>query len=205
MAIADRYNLAVIEDAAQAFGAHSRGKKAGSFGIVSSFSMNPMKVYGAYGEAGAVLTDDLRFYELVKSLRYNGTINKEECHYVGLNGRLDTLQAAMLLVALKRFPERVERRRNIARFYNRALGSIVRCPQEQEGNYDIYYTYTIITDKRDELKEYLQSKGIETKIHHPILMPQQKAYQHLRKCDTPVAARLVKQILSIPNHEHMSI
>ncbi|HEX6513129.1 MAG TPA: DegT/DnrJ/EryC1/StrS family aminotransferase, partial [Chloroflexota bacterium] len=104
--IARRHGLMVVEDAAQAFTASVNGRNAGSFGRVSAFSMNPMKVFGAYGEAGAVATDDPELHEKLVSLRYNGTINREDCRYPSINGRLDTLQAAMLLVNLKRLPER---------------------------------------------------------------------------------------------------
>lgn len=203
-AISERHHLVVVEDAAQAFGGHLQGQMAGSFGRINCFSMNSMKLFCAYGEAGAIVTDDSRLYEKIVSLRYNGTINKEECHYPSLNGRLDTLQAAMLLVNFERLAERIEKRRRIADFYSQELGSLVQCPREEEDNYDVYYTYTIITDQRDSLRGFLDSRGIETGIHHPIPMPHQKAYQYLPKSDIPVTERLVNQILSIPNHQDLT-
>ena len=198
LAIAERNGLPVVEDAAQAFGARLDGQTAGSFGLINSFSMNPMKVFCAYGEAGVVVTDEEDLHKKMVSLRYNGTVDREECHYPSLNGRLDTVQAAMLLVNFKRLAERIEKRRRIASFYSRELGPLVRCPAEEDGYFNVFYTYTILTDQRDKLREFLDSKGVETKIHHPILMPDQRAYRHLPKHDIPVAERLVGEILSIP-------
>ena len=201
--IADEHGIIVVEDAAQSFGARLNGAVAGSFGFVSCFSMNPMKVFSAYGEAGAVVTGDQGLYEKLLSLRYAGTVNKEDCHYPSLNGRLDTIQAAMLLVNLKRLEDKIARRRAIAEFYSQALGETVICPREEEGYFNVYYTYTIIAERRDQLREHLASQGIETKIHHPILMPYHTAYKHLPKPQIPVGEHLVERILSIPSHENL--
>ena len=201
--VARIHNLYVVEDAAQAFGAHIKGKRAGSFGDVNAFSMNPMKVLRAYGEAGCVTTDSKDVYEKLLSLRYAGTINKEDCHYPSFNGRIDTLQAAMLIVDLKYVQEKIEKRRKIAEAYTKALKDIVMCPKEND-SYHVYYGYTIITEKRDELKEYLATCGVETKIQHPILMPYHSAYRGKYECQIPVAERIVNQILCIPNEETLS-
>lgn len=202
--IAKAHGIHVVEDAAQSFGACiNGGAMAGSFGDLGAFSMNPMKVLCAYGEAGAVVTDNEDLYQKLLSLRYAGTVNKEDCHYPSLNGRIDTIQAAMLLVSLKYLKEKTERRREIAKIYTQALKDFVICPQEDD-SYHVYYGYTIITEKRDELKDYLYSMGIETKIQHPILIPYHTAYRNLYKCNIPVAERLVRQILCIPNEETLS-
>jgi len=205
MDVADRHGLTVVEDAAQSFTGHNGGGVAGSFGRVNSFSMNPMKVFSAYGEAGAVATSDEALHEKLVSLRYAGTVNREDCHYPSLNGRLDTIQAAMLLVNLKYLDDKIARRRSIAAFYSEALGESVICPQEDPGEYHVYYTYTIIAERRDELREHLAENGIETKIHHPILMPYHTAYQHMLKPEIPVAEHMVERILSIPAHENIQM
>ena len=202
--IAKKHNIYVVEDAAQSFGAHIDGNAAGSFGDVNCFSMNPMKVLCAYGEAGAVVTNNEELYQKLLSLRYAGTINKEDCHYPSLNGRLDTIQAAMMLVSLKHIDEKIRKRREVARFYSQELKNSVGCPEFDDSGH-VYYSYTITSDQRDELKEYLDSKGIETKIQHPILMPYHTAYKDLYKCHIPVAERLVSEILCIPNDEHVSM
>ena len=202
--IAAEHGVMVIEDAAQAFGAASNGMPAGSFGQISCFSMNPMKVFAGYGEAGVVVTDYLEVAEKVQSLRYAGTVNKEDCFWPSLNSRLDTIQAAMLLVSLKHLGKRIEKRRKIAKFYNEALAGTVGCPIEDEDDYHIYYTYTILAARRDELQEYLAGQGIETKIHHRLLMPQHTGYVGKSMAKVPNAERLVKQILSIPNQEDLT-
>jgi len=203
MDFASKYKIFVVEDSAQSFGAHFNNRMSGSFGHIGCFSMNPMKVFCGYGEAGAIVTDDFEVYQRLNSLRYAGTVNKEDCHYPSLNGRIDTIQAAMLLVNLRYLKENINRRREIARIYTESLKDVVVCPKEEDGYYHTYYTYTIISEKRNELKDYLARKGIETKIHHPILMPYHRAYRHLPKFNIPVAEKLVNQILSIPNHEKL--
>ena len=202
--ITARHDVALVEDAAQAFGARLHDRPAGAFGKVSCFSMNPMKVFCGYGEAGAIVTDDADVAERVRSLRYAGTVEREDCHWPSLNGRTDTIQAAMLLVSLEYLPEVIERRRRIAQFYSNALAQMVTCPTEKAGEYHIHYTYTILAQRRDQLKQCLAEQGIETKIHHPLLMPDHSAYRGRFKADIPVARRLVGRILSIPNQHDLS-
>ena len=201
--IALKHGIALVEDAAQAFGATRNKAPAGSFGTIACFSMNPMKVLSAYGEAGVAVTDDEALYKKLVSLRYAGTINKEDCHYPSLNGRLDTLQAAMMLVNLKYLNAIIKRQREIAKQYTQELDNLLTCPTD-DGEDHVYYSYTVITDKRDELKEYLSLNNVETKIQHPILMPYHTAYKNKFKCHIPVAERLIKQILCIPNATHLS-
>jgi len=198
--LAEKHRLYLIEDAAQAYGATYNDKIAGSFGVVSCFSMNPMKVLCAYGEAGAVVTDDEDLYGKLLSLRYAGTINKEDCHFPSLNGRLDTVQAAMMLVNMKYVEEKIRKRRVIAAIYTEHLQDVVTCPAD-EGH--VYYSYTIVTEKRDELIKHLAANWVETKIQHPILMPYHTAYNGKFPCDIPVAERLVKQIVCLPNQEDL--
>lgn len=203
MQLAKEHGLLVVEDAAQAFNALHYGRKAGSFGIVSCFSMNPMKCFAACGEAGMVVTDSEDLYNRLIALRYNGTVNREECIEVSLNGRLDTLQAAILLRRLAGVDHIIQKRRMIASWYDEQLAGIVEIPEEAEGEEDVYYTYTIRADRRDELKEFLEGKGIETKIQHPYLMPEQAAYRGWTRGEFSNAQRLVKRILCIPANEKL--
>ncbi len=167
--------------------------------------MNPMKVLCAYGEAGAIVTDDALLHEKMESLRYAGTVNREDCHYPSLNGRIDTLQAAMLLVNLQHLESKISQRRAIASYYSQTLPEYVTCPQEEDGYFNVYYTYTILADRRNQLQSYLADMGIETKIQHPILMPYHAAYKHLRRPEIPTAESLIKQILCIPTHENLTM
>lgn len=203
MQISEKYGIPIVEDAAQAFGASYLDKKAGSFGLMACFSMNPMKVFGACGEAGMILTDRKDLYEKLIILRYNGTINKEKCIEISLNFRLDTIQAAILLTRFKKLNQTIQKRREIASWYNKGLLSLVEIPQENEKEKDIYYTYTIKTPYRDKLKAFLEENGVETKIQHPFLMPEQEIYQKYLTQPISNAKRLVKQILCLPVHEKM--
>lgn len=202
--IAQKHGLFVIEDGAQAYGATQNGKVCGSFGVASCFSANPMKVFNAYGEAGLITMDDEKLYEQAKILRYAGTVNKTDCIVPALNGRMDTLQAAMMLVSLKRIPQKIENRRRIAEHYRERLSAVVSCPVELPGNNHIYYAYSILAEKRDELQKFLADKGIETQILHPVPMPHQTAYSKDGKISVPVAERVAASILALPNQEDMT-
>jgi dTDP-4-amino-4,6-dideoxygalactose transaminase len=203
MAIAARHGLHVVEDASQAFDAEFGGRKSGSFGVLGCFSMNPMKVLAACGEAGMIVTDRDDLRERLIALRYNGTVNREECVTPSHNGRLDTLQAAILLERLDRVGGIVTRRRQIAGWYAELLGGVVGTPVERRGDVDIYYTYQIRAPRRDELKAQLESRGVETKIQHPYLMCQQPAYQPQPADACPNATRLQREILCLPVHEKL--
>jgi len=203
--IAKTRRILLIEDAAQAFGAEYRGKPAGSFGSVSCFSMNPMKLLAACGEAGMVLTDDEEVYQRLTALRYNGTINKEQCIETSLNGRLDTIQAAMLLCRLNTVDSMINKRREVAAFYTKRLSTYVQTPVELPTQKDIYYTYQIQADDRDELKAFLDDRGIETKIQYSILMCRQAIYEKHSRSPVPNGDRLSQRTLCLPMHEKLSM
>ncbi|MDM8536546.1 DegT/DnrJ/EryC1/StrS family aminotransferase [Desulfobacterales bacterium HSG17] len=204
MDIAGKHNLYVVEDAAQAFGAKQAHRTAGSFGDISCFSMNSMKVFHSYGEAGAVLTDRLDIKDKLEALRYNGTVNRENCHYPSLNFRMQTLQAACLLIELKRVGQIIQKRCRIAKKYDQALSGCVKCPVQNPGFSNVFYTYVIQVEQRDELRAYLDKSGIETKIHHPLLLPEHQAYKDKFNPRLPVSEKIVKRMLSIPNHEKLT-
>ena len=205
VAIADRRGIPVIEDGAQAFGATRHGAMCGSFGRLACFSMNPMKVYNSYGEAGAIVTDDAALHDRLRILRYAGVINKQDCHWPSLNFRLDTVQAAMLLVSLRYLPAKIERRRAIADRYGTRLANLVSCPREQPGNRHIYFSYQIQTDRRDGLRDHLATRGIESQVQHPIPMPHHTAYEGKYRSDAHNAEALVKRTLCLPNQENLTM
>jgi len=208
--IAEKNDLVVVEDAAQAFGAEYKGRQAGFFSKAAGFSMNPMKILAGYGEAGAVTTDDPAVNETVRMLRYAGTksdpekIITNECYHVSLNHKMDTTQAAMLLVAMKRLPAIVERRTEIARGYTNALKDVVRCPLVADDSKHAYFTYAIQTERRNQLKEFLEKQEIETKIYHLPLASEAPVYQGCKRGETPVAKRVLDNFLSIPCHEKLN-
>jgi dTDP-4-amino-4,6-dideoxygalactose transaminase len=206
-ALAERHGLLVIEDAAQAFGAADAGKRAGGFGDAAAFSLNPMKVFPGFGEVGAVLVDDPAICERLRALRYLGTVNKEICVEPSLNHKIDTIQAAMMLVSYDGVEPALVRRLEIASHYCRRLKDLVGCPEAPRSPADrrsVFFDYTITTPRRTDLRRFLEARGIEVKIRHPLLMSQQPAYRHLERRPLPNAERLVRQILSLPIHEKLT-
>ena len=167
--IADRHDLLIIEDAAQAFGSRFRNKYAGTFGIAGTFSFYPAKLLGCFGDGGAVVTNDDNVAKNVSLLRDHGRNEDGEVVAWGTNCRLDNIQASVLNLKLKTFNEDIARRRNIAFMYHQALKDIKDlilppAPDEDKKHFDVYQNYEIEADRRDELKNYLESNGINTII-----------------------------------------
>lgn len=202
--IAKKHKLLLIEDGSQSFGAKHKGRTCGSFGDISCISHNPMKVFSAIGEAGSVLCDKESTYERLVALRYNGTVNREICIEPSINGRMDTIQAAVLLKRLDQISGVISARRNNAKYFSEALQNYVLIPKEQEFEEDVYYTYTIRSSRRDELKDHLEKQNIETKIQHPWLMPDQPAYRESARGEFLNARRIAKEVLCIPIHEKLN-
>jgi dTDP-4-amino-4,6-dideoxygalactose transaminase len=199
--IANRYGLLVIEDACQAHGATYGGKKAGSFGAFGCFSFYPTKNLGGYGDGGMVVTNHLRFYEKLRLLRCYGEKRKYEHHIKGGNSRLDELQAALLRVKLRHLDQwNEERREKAGRFSERLASSGVVCPLERKGSRHVYHLYVVRTGKRDALQRFLKKRGIDTLIHYPIPIHQQKAFKELgyRRGDLPLTEQFSRKILSLP-------
>ncbi len=202
--IAKANNLLVVEDAAQAYGASYKNRSAGSFSTVASFSMNPMKILGAYGEAGCITTDDEDIAEKISVLLHSGVVRREISEYIEINHKMDTVQAAMLLVAMKYLPARMSRRAEIANRYNDAFKDLAVCPQSSEEWTHIYYIYALQIDRRDELKKHLEDGGIRCKIYHHPMMPDQPVYAYLPKADLPVAHSVISRMLCLPAHEKLT-
>jgi len=206
-ALAERHRLLVIEDAAQAFGAADDTGRAGGFGHAAAFSLNPMKVFPGFGEVGAVLVDDPWICERLRAMRYLGTVNKEVCVEPSLNHKIDTIQAAMMLVSYDHVEPALVRRIEIASRYCQRLKDLVGCPEAprcQTDRRSVFFDYTITTPRRTAMRRFLEGRGIEVKIRHPLLMSQQPAYRHLNLRPLPNAEVLVKQILSLPIHEKLT-
>jgi dTDP-4-amino-4,6-dideoxygalactose transaminase len=201
--IAERHSLPIVEDAAPAFGASYRAQKAGSLGMLGCFSMNPMKVLGAVGEAGLVLAHTDAHAERLRELRYHGVRNKDVCIDVSLNARLDTLQAAMLSIRLRSLERNLARRQEIAERYASHLSNIVEVPQPSPDVRHAWYHYTILCDRRDALAARLQVEGIETRVYHSRLMPQHPAHATL-SATYPVGSALLDRILCLPMHAKLT-
>jgi len=201
LAIAKRYDLKVIVDAAQAHMASYKGRPIGQYGDAVCFSFYPGKNLGAYGDAGMVVTHDEELASKMRMLANHGRISKYEHLWEGFNYRMDELQAAVLNVKLKYLLKWTHRRRQIACQYNRLLSKMdMSLPQQQDDARHVYHQYVIAARERDKVKEALAQEGIMTGIHYPIPLHLQKAYQYLgySKGSFPVAERLSARILSLP-------
>lgn len=201
--IAKKYDLKVIEDAAQAHGAEYKGEKVGSIGDVACFSFYPGKNLGAYGDAGMITTNNKGIAEKIKLLRNHGRITKKYEHDVeGYSSRLDNLQAAILRVKLRHLNKWNESRRKNAKKYNEILSNIdgIITPYEADYAKHVYHLYVIRTENREKLRKVLKSKGITSGIHYPIPLHLQPAYKYLghKEGDFPVTEKASKEILSLP-------
>jgi len=202
MQVADKNNLPVIEDAAQAVGSLYKNRKAGSFGLTGCFSFYPTKNLGGFGDGGFITTSNDDTADLLRKLRIHGARPKYFHSIVGVNSRLDSLQAAVLLVKLNHLPDWHEARRAKADIYNELLSEIeqVTTPSVRDYNYHIYHQYTILAERRDELKEYLKSREIGSEIYYPLPMHLQECFKDLgyKKGDMPVAEKAAEMALSLP-------
>lgn len=207
-AIARANNLWVIEDASQAFGAHWLYRSVGTLSDVGCFSFNPMKVLAATGEAGMVVTNNPDLADRARRIRYHGLRDKTEAVELGANHRLDTIQAAILLSRLKRFPDVLRRRHAIAQRYDDRLRDVGGLELPRHGEQDVFYTYTVQSNSREYLKNFLARAGIETQVQHPCLMPEHRLYRG-RTPDLPPspwlkAKRATKRVLCLPCNEKMT-
>lgn len=201
MNIAQTHNLYVIEDNAQAHGSSYNGKTTGSFGQANGVSFYPGKNLGAIGDAGAVTTDNLDIAEKIKALRNYGSQKKYHNDFIGLNRRLDELQAALLSVKLKYLKKWTEERKQIAKNYNTLLeDSDLILPNSAELADHVFHLYVVRTTKREEMINKLNKNEIGTLIHYPIPPHLQKAYKHLgyKEGDFPIAEELAKTCVSLP-------
>ena len=207
--LAKKYNLKVIEDAAQAHGAEYKGKKVGSIGDVACFSFYPGKNLGAYGDAGMITTNREEIAQKVKLLRNHGRITKKYEHEIeGYSSRLDNLQAAILQVKLKYLNKWNNMRRKNARKYKELLNNIggIITPYEADYAKHVYHLYVIRTEDRDKLREELKSNGVTTGIHYPIPLHLQPAYNYLgyKRGDFSITEECSQKILSLPMYAELS-
>jgi dTDP-4-amino-4,6-dideoxygalactose transaminase len=203
--IAGKYKIKVIEDAAQAVGAKYRDKKVGALGDIGCFSLHPLKTLNACGDGGIITTDNEKIFEELCRLRNFGLVNRDETVVWGYNSRLDSLQAAILLVKLKWLDEWNTKRRQNAKVYTSKLKDIVDVPGAQPHEFCVFHTYVVQTEKRSELQDYLQNNGIGTRIHYPIPIHLQPAARELgyKKGAFPVCEEQSQRILSLPIHQGM--
>ena len=202
-ALCEKYHLKLIEDNAQANGClYDTQAKTGSLGSASGHSFYPGKNLGALGDAGAVTTNDDELAAAVRSIANYGSSKKYEFDYVGRNSRIDEIQAAVLSVKLKYLDADNARRQEIANYYiDHISNPLVRLPERSES---VYHIFPVLTERRDDLQQFLTEKGVGTVIHYPIAPHQQRCYAHWNHAPLPITERIHSQELSLPCHQAMT-
>jgi dTDP-4-amino-4,6-dideoxygalactose transaminase len=206
--LANEHGLYIIEDCAQAHGAEYKTKKVGSIGHIATFSFYPGKNLGAYGDGGAITTNDEVLAQKCRMIANHGRIAKYDHEFEGRNSRLDGLQAAILSVKLKYLPEWTERRIEIAELYSESLKNVkeIVLPTKQEWAKQVYHLFVIRTDRRDELKDYLTENGIQTGVHYPVALPKLSAYGYANQAQEPMFSNQSDSfLLSLPIGEHLTV
>jgi dTDP-4-amino-4,6-dideoxygalactose transaminase len=209
-AIASKHNLVVIEDAAQAIGAKAQGRVAGATGAMGCFSFFPSKNLGAAGDGGAITTDNDGIAQKLRKLRVHGSPRRYEYELLGVNSRLDAVQAAVLRIKLKYLDQWAETRRHNANRYRSlfeqaSLTDRVTLPSEPSGYHHIYNQYTIRVSQRDKMRGFLAEKGIPTEVYYPYPLHLQPVFKELggKTGDYPVSEQACKEVLALPIYPEM--
>jgi len=205
-AVAERHGLQVLADAAQSFGGSVGGRRVGSLAQVSSTSFFPAKPLGCYGDGGAIFTDDDRLYDVMCSIRIHGRASsKYDNARIGMNARLDTIQAAVLIEKMTIFDDELGRRQSIAARYAELLGDSVVAPTVPVGSVSAWAQYTLACERRDALQAALKDEGIPTQIYYPKPLHQQKPYAHcpVDPAGLAVTEGLSGKLISLPMHPYM--
>ena len=207
-AIGAKHGITIIEDAAQSFGAPYKGKKSCNLSHVSGTSFFPAKPLGCYGDGGAVFTNDEALHKRMEQIRVHGQSARYHHVMMGINGRLDTLQCAILIEKLKRYDWELERRNSIAARYTRAfseLGGKCVVPHVKSDRGSVWAQYTLLVDHRDAFAAQLKEKGVPTSIHYPTPLHHQPVYAELRaKTHVPIAERIASRCISLPMFPDMN-
>jgi dTDP-4-amino-4,6-dideoxygalactose transaminase len=201
--IVRREGLLLLCDAAQGFGGLLDGRRSGAIGDASATSFFPAKPLGCYGDGGAVFTNDAALDELLRSIRMHGQgSDRYENVRIGVNSRLDTIQAAILIEKLKAFPAEIEMRETVARRYNEAFraSNKIREPHVIEGAQSTWAQYTIQVPDREKFQADMKAAGVPTAVYYPIPLSRQKGYAHYPSAPTPVSERIGKMVVSLPMH-----
>ena len=204
--ISKKYNIPIVEDAAQSIGSQYMSKPSGSFGKINCFSVHPLKNLNACGDGGFMVTDDFKLYNLALKLRNHGLEERNVVNTFGFISRMDVLQANILNFRIKNLKHIIKKRRNNAMFYFENINrNFYFIPGEKKEEFNTYHTFVIQTNLRDKLKKYLKKNGVETAIHYPIPIHLQPAAKHLnfKKGQFPNTEQQAKRILTIPIHQNL--
>lgn len=201
--IALKYNIPVIEDAAQSFGATYKKKKSCGLSTIGCTSFFPSKPLGCYGDGGACFTDDDNLAKIMREIRLHGQESRYYHTRIGINGRLDSLQAAILLAKLEIFDEEIVLRSEIGRYYSKALQDVVTVPFIEEWNTSVYGQYTIQVDQREKFQSYLKGCNIPTAIHYQMPIDEQPIYKDIKSDNCPISRDLASKVISLPMHPYL--
>jgi UDP-2-acetamido-2-deoxy-ribo-hexuluronate aminotransferase len=205
-AVADLHNLPVIEDGAQSFGATYKDKKSCSLSLIGSTSFFPSKPLGCYGDGGALFTDDDSLAKIMREIRLHGQDRRYNHPRIGINGRMDTIQAAVLNVKMEVFPDEVLARQRIARLYGELLGAELIPPYIEPYNSSVYAQYTVAVSERNALQERLKEQGIPTAVYYPVPLNLQPVFAYLNKPkgSYPISERIATQAMSLPMSPYLT-
>jgi UDP-2-acetamido-2-deoxy-ribo-hexuluronate aminotransferase len=205
-AIAQRHNIPVIEDGAQSLGASRHGHQSNSVTTIGCTSFFPAKPLGCYGDGGALFTNDADLAAKMAAIRTHGGAQRHNHPYVGLNGRMDTLQAAILLAKLPHYPDEVEARQEAGRRYQDLLHAHCATPPLLAGNTSVWAQYTLRVANREAVAAHLKAEGIPTAVYYPRCLHQQPAFAHLGYAEDafPESLRASQEVLSLPMHPYLS-
>lgn len=205
-ALAAEHELKVIEDGAQSFGATQNGSRSCGVTLIGSTSFFPAKPFGCYGDGGALFTSDDALAERMRAIRTHGGLKRHHHPYLGMNGRFDTLQAAVLLAKLPRFEWEVEQRGRIGARYSELLRDVCVVPEVASGNTHVYAQYTIRVPDRDRLAAELKAQGVPTAVYYPKCLHEQPVFSGsgAKWGDYPVAERISREVISLPMHPFLS-
>jgi UDP-2-acetamido-2-deoxy-ribo-hexuluronate aminotransferase len=203
--IAAKHDLAVIEDAAQSFGGTYKGRQSGNLSTIGCTSFFPSKPLGCYGDGGALFTNDDNLAHRMLELRNHGQDRRYHHVAIGINGRLDTIQAAVLLAKLEVFDEELAARQEAAATYNNLLRGAVQIPTVRDGYTSAWAQYTVEVDDRDQVQQTLQQAGIPTAVHYPVPLHLQPAFARLNLSEGsfPHSEQAGKRVLSLPMHPYL--
>ncbi|MBJ6749688.1 DegT/DnrJ/EryC1/StrS family aminotransferase [Geomonas anaerohicana] len=203
--VAKRHCLPVVEDACQSFGATYKGKTSCAVSSIGCTSFFPSKPLGGYGDGGACFTDDDEFATRMRQIRVHGQDRRYHHPRLGINGRLDTLQAAILLAKLKVFPEEVKARGRVGARYSELLKDVCQVPEVAQGSTSVYAQYTVQVEKRDEVQKRLSEVGIPTAVHYPVPLHLQPVFGELGlgRCSFPVSESASDRVMSLPMHPYL--
>ncbi len=204
-AIAERHGLTVIEDAAQSFGADYQGRKSCNLSTIGCTSFFPSKPLGCYGDGGALFTSDPELAQAFREIRIHGQSRRYTHTRIGVGGRMDTLQCAVLLAKMETFSDEVAKRLALGARYNRLIDAAgIRRVQQRPDRTSVFAQYSVFVENRAQVQQKLQDAGIPTAVHYPIVLPEQPAYAHLSGADIPNARWAADHVLSLPMSPFLS-